>query len=311
MSVNDSDILIIHAPTWRHARVLSADITVEAEYGNDVAKGTVYTAAHHQPSGPFAGRHIVAGGRPSPCNDPRIPVLDEGGTILVSHMDLDTIGGVLRAVPETADLFRETTFWDVAEYADTQGAHLLHRGNLREQDVTRFWSFIGWSRTQPRLPLDVPSFANTTVHAAHTALEGILADDPTMLAMGETIQQHDAKMAAATFVHATDGVMLRHLDDPSGFVNHLYVGPNGAEHAAIVTWNRTTGAITVSVAEPDKHPHANCRDIVQLLWGPAAGGHPGCAGSPRGERLGFGEADRAVRMVQEKLVRKQYRVRQG
>lgn len=311
MSVNDSDIIVIHAPTWRHARVFSADITVEAEYGDDVAKGRLYTAAHHQPSGPFAGRHIVAGGRPSPCNDENIPVLEEGGTILVSHMDLDTIGGVLRAVPETADLFRETTFWDAAEYADTKGGHLLHRGNLREQDVTRYWSFIGWSRTQPRLAHDVPSFGNTAIHDAHIVLEGILAGDPKMLAMGETIKQYDAEMAAVTFVHATDGVMLRHLDDPSGFVNHLYVGPNGDEHAAIVTWNRTTGAITVSVAEPDKHPHANCRDIVQLLWGPAAGGHPGCAGSPRGERLGFGEADRAVRMVQEKLARKPFRVRQG
>jgi hypothetical protein len=78
---------------------------VEAEYGSVVIEGTVYTAAHHQPSGPYVGDHVVPGGRPAPCNDTAIPPVAwdvEGGPVaLVSHLDLDTVGGLLRAVADT------------------------------------------------------------------------------------------------------------------------------------------------------------------------------------------------------------------
>lgn len=296
-----SNLIVLHAPTWDIARVLRPDLTVEAEYGDHVATGRLYTAAHHQPHGPYAGRHIVEGGRPSPCNDTDIPVLEEGGMVLLSHLDLDSVGGTLRAVPGTSDLFSEATFWQLAEYADTHGAHLLHRRPFRDEDVTRYLAYIGWSRTLTRLPHDVASLAHTQVGEARKVLNGILAGDPALLALGETLKAHDMEMTVSSFVHASEGVILRHYDNPSDFVNHLYLDPRGNEHAAIVAWNRATGAITVSLSEPSKHPGLNCRDIAQSLWGPAAGGHPGCAGGPRGERLGFGEADRAVRRMQELL----------
>lgn len=296
-----SNLIVLHAPTWEIARVLRPDITVEAEYGDHVATGRLYTAAHHQPRGPFAGRHIVEGGRPSPCNDTDIPVLEDGGMILLSHLDLDSVGGTLRAVPGTADLFSESTFWQLAEYADTHAPHLFHRCSFRDEDVTRFWAYHEWLRHHPRLPMDVASLVHVEVSASRKVLEGILSGDPALLEMGEKLKAHDAEMTVSSFVFASDGVILRHYDNPSDFVNHLYLDPRGNEHAAIVAWNRTTGSVTVSLSEPSKHPGVNCRDIVQSLWGPAAGGHPGCAGGPRGVRLGFGEADRAVRTMQELL----------
>jgi hypothetical protein len=93
--------LVLLAPTYTHASVLDAAVTVEAEYGDLVWEGQLYTAAHHQAAGPYAGRHRVVGGRPSPCNDDQIPFVTHG-VIGVSHVDLDTFGGVLRTDPRAS-----------------------------------------------------------------------------------------------------------------------------------------------------------------------------------------------------------------
>jgi hypothetical protein len=49
---------------------------------------------------------------------------------------------------------------------------------------------------------------------------------------------------------------------------------------AIVAWNPEAGTVTVSLESSVSG--VSCRDIVQALWGPLAGGHAGIAGSPRG-----------------------------
>ena len=117
-------------PTAEVARHTSADVTVEAEYGSHVMEGTRYTAAHHQASGPYAGRHLpglAQVGRPSPCNDTQIPLLPADGVVALSHIDLDAIGGALRTDPDAAGLFSDETarFWALAEQVDVRGPHRL------------------------------------------------------------------------------------------------------------------------------------------------------------------------------------------
>lgn len=56
--------------------------TVEAEYGEKVIKGEQITLAHHTKE---------YENNPAPCNTPDVPVLDDDSTIIVSHLDLDTI----------------------------------------------------------------------------------------------------------------------------------------------------------------------------------------------------------------------------
>ena len=56
--------------------------TVEAEYGEKVIKGKQVTLAHHTKE----YEH-----NPAPCNTPDVPVLADDSTIVVSHLDLDTI----------------------------------------------------------------------------------------------------------------------------------------------------------------------------------------------------------------------------
>ena len=92
---------VLHAPTADLARsIVLPVLTVEAEYGSYVCEGRFYTAAHHQGEGPYAGRHLPGHegtGRPAPCNDDGITMIGEEDVVVVSHIDLDTLGGCLRA----------------------------------------------------------------------------------------------------------------------------------------------------------------------------------------------------------------------
>jgi len=62
-------ITVFHSTSPDLLRTAAPHLTVEAEYGATVVEGTLYTAAHHQPAGsPFAGDHVVAGGRQAAGN---------------------------------------------------------------------------------------------------------------------------------------------------------------------------------------------------------------------------------------------------
>lgn len=82
------NVRVLLSPTYLTDDELSkrgivADATVEAEYGERVIKGKQVTLAHHTQE---------YKNKPSPCNTPNVPILNNNSTILVSHLDLDTLG---------------------------------------------------------------------------------------------------------------------------------------------------------------------------------------------------------------------------
>ena len=289
--------IVLLAPDVDRARQLPALLTVEGEYGDYVWTGRAYTAAHHQRTGPYVGRHLHDGGRPAPCNDPNIPLLPFG-VIGVSHLDLDTYGGLFRADP----VRREThfcpdldAFWALAERVDVIGPHRLETlspdAGLRRQ-IRAFWA---WNQTQLRLAPDRVVDVTEKVNMAGVVLLSIFTEDPLLMAAADDLWEGEQNLNRASFVHAELGVALRHSDGP--FVNALYTTPGGDLLDGVVAWNRGTGEVTVSVADPG----VDCRALVRTLWGPNAGGHLQIAGSPRGLRLGFHEADRAVAALRREL----------
>lgn len=286
---------ILLAPTANLARELLATryvaLTVEAEYGAYVAEGLVYTAAHHQATGDYAGRHIVAGGRAAPCNDEDIPQISVASDlVLVSHIDLDTIGGCLRALPEFQGLFppwltaRNGDFWSLAEFVDVHGAHKLGGSGADFRAVRQLHAFWAWLKGCPRAPRDVVTDITAIVQEAGTVLQRIFADDAELLARGDALRAAEADLNTRSFVRQDDDVIVRIVDTSREFCNHLYATPEGAVGRAIASYCRETGMVTISLADPV--PGVSCRAIVQDLWGSEAGGHDGIAGSPRGQDMG-------------------------
>ena len=310
---------ILLAPSADLARgVLAAtpvSLTVEAEYGSYVAEGARYTAAHHQPAGSrFAGNHVVKGGRRSPCCDENIPSLEEGEVVLVSHIDLDTFGGCLRAMPEFADLFPTSTpptssssvaeipawgdlgaFWSLAEFIDVRGQHKLGEAEMPPRTLRQIYAYWAWSKSPaggPRLPRDQVTDVTDLVRSAGEVLRRIFADDEALLAAGDAYKAEGDALNARTFSRRAGNVIARVATRSREFCNHLYVDPDGVPARAVACLNAETGSVTISLADPV--PGVSCRSIVQRLWGSEAGGHDGIAGSPRERRMTDEEFQEAV-----------------
>jgi len=283
---------VIHAPTFALSENVRAAVTVEAEYGSLVAEGTEYTAAHHQKEGPYAGRHVVGPtGRPAPCNDPNIPVIGEDAQILISHVDLDTIGGVLRAGGDHQHLFAPEFqgFWDTAEWIDLNGVHGFDTEHAEAPRMFAVWAWIGEHREHwPKDQLaDVTDFMNHAADAIHTILTGKTSRHTQQELMDAGKAHLDARdaLALASWAETRQtpsgtAIIIRKSET---FVNHLYQDPNGVSAVSIIAFNTAENALTVSLFEDIEG--VSCRDMVQDLWGPLAGGHQNIAGSPRGQPM--------------------------
>lgn len=287
---------VILAPSVDIAASISASITVEAEYGATVIKGSRYTAAHHQPVGsPFAGRHVVEGGRPSPCNDTNIPQANEEDTLLASHLDLDSLGGLLRAIKgQNHPLFSEVSFWNLAEFVDVTGPHKLHRSNANDVDIRRLYAWWVWAKTGlPRITPGQATDVTDIVENACVVLTAIFEGDPLFLLLGDTFRSALDDLNARTFVRLEGDVIVRKAVAAGDFCNHLYHTPTGESARAVASLNTATGSVTISLQDSDSET-VSCRDLLQTLWGMDAGGHKGIGGSPRGEVYGTAHLEQAV-----------------
>jgi hypothetical protein len=298
---------VLHTSDAALAANLSPLLSVEAEYGSVVVEGSEYTAAHHQPSGPYAGDHIVAGGRPAPCNDTDIPWLSaREGVVLVSHLDLDTVGGVLRAYGHTAFVFNPEWakgFWQLAAFVDTNGPHKRHLAGASEEDLARLDAWWAWMGANvPRLPREgVTDVTDLVAEACYEALCNILTGAAHVMDAGQQFREAGDALNAQSFVeHRPSGVLVRRSPTQRDFVNHLYTSPEGVVARAVVALNPEGGSVTVSLESPIAG--VSCRAIVQGLWGPLAGGHDGIAGSPRGQVMTEADVAAVVTALEEALL---------
>ena len=278
-------VSFILAPSAALANEVNANVTIEAEYGSVVAEGTVYTAAHHQ-----AGMEHL----PAPCNDQNIPVLDDG-TVLVSHLDLDTFGGCLRTLASSNDLFNGNyqSFWNLAHFVDINGAHKLGQSGANDLDLLRLHAFWAWKRANvPYFSRDEVTDVSTFVSTAGDILRKIFAGDDALMDAGRKLIEDTKILNKNTFKDINGNVVVRVTDEEKGFCNHLYNTIEGQTFMAVAAYNKTYGTITVSLADPVEG--VSCREVMQNLFGPEAGGHDGIAGSPREKQMTMEEFEQTA-----------------
>lgn len=303
MTSTVSVILAPNAALARAALERGVALTVEAEYGAFVAEGATYTAAHHQAAGRFQGRH-TGGEAPAPCNDRDIPVLSPGETILLSHLDLDSVGGALRGLG-VEGLFGSDTqgFWDAAEFVDTNGAHRLAKDHQERPKLGAWWAWLTENRPKPdhKNVTDVTDFVVLCGEVLRTLLrsgadlENLLKKGKEFLDNEETLNR-ESLIGTITITTKSGTVIALRASDK--FVNHLYALDGGVADA-VLALNTTNGSITLSFEDGGKR--FNAREIVQTIWTERdaegnflAGGHLGIAGSPRGLVLTHADLGRAL-----------------
>ena len=281
-----SSVKILLAPTWDLAKDVDADVTVEAEYGSNVKKGKKDTLAHHSQE---------YKGNPPPCTVKPRPL--GSGTVLVSHLDLDTIVACLDLMglgKEVSDKFRS-----VAGYVDVNGVHKLDdMDNISDEDKDQIHAWWAFSKTLGReTPKEVKDVTGE-VKRAGDYISKIMSGDNEAMEGGKKFKKDSEKLESDSFVKAVGEVIIRKSPE---FVSHLY-RHGGKFYKGVVSLNTKTGAITVALES--KIPGTSCKDIVQQLWGPEAGGHDGIAGSPRGKEMSEKELDRAAEALQEAITGK-------
>ena len=266
-------------------------LTVEAEYGAFVLEGGKYTAAHHQPIGsPYVGRHITPYGRPAPCNDQDIPKLEENEVALISHIDMDTLGGLMRAT----DKFEENpVFWFYAEHIDTNGRHKAKKDH---PCWILYNGILAWiEENKPEIDHNRNNDVTEFCYKAFDFIKDTLNDGHLATRMGHAYLYLQDKLDESTFVEMRPcGLVIRRTQGKK--VNHLY-----RDGIAVITYDEKYKTIRISTS--DQIPNLSCRRLVQEWWGDRAGGHNQIAGSARGQFMSEDQFKESTERFIRELIR--------
>ena len=278
------DYKIMLAPTLEAAQTVKAEATVEAEYGAHVVNGSLVTLAHHGPRS----------GNPAPCNT-EVDILPKGSTILLSHVDLDALGGVMALTGVKPE---DPGFWKAAEYIDVNGPHHLHELGGKEQDqLNAIWA---WNAQQPRAPFsrDLREVGDSLIPYAKAV--AVVADPnhpehDKMIENGKRWEKETSERVNACLVKENDKVRLFHTDGTVFCSASYYSQGRGEIIPATVQYNEKFKAVTLAFAE--NMPGVSAEKIMQEIFGPEAGGRAGIAGTPRGHEYTIDDAKKVYHHV--------------
>ncbi|MGE9293457.1 MAG: hypothetical protein ACQKBW_07585, partial [Puniceicoccales bacterium] len=251
--------------------------TVEAEYGETLVKGTDMTLAHHGPR----QHHICPCMVENRSND-AAPVEAIG----VSHMDLDTVGGIMACLGIKPSGYG--VFWGIAAQVDVKGPHKLGEitapgmkcGDSRTteaiQALNAYWAFSEGHRVFAPRGGSTKDVTSEVWEHIEALLKILILADKDLLQVGRDWADAKEELNKSSFISYENGVVVR---EASCFTNHLYNTPSGDVAKAVVSLRLDTKAVTLSLESPING--VDCSVIAQSLWGSEAGGHASIAGSPR------------------------------
>lgn len=269
-------------------------LTIEAEYGAFVCEGSRYTSAHHQAVGsPYMSRTLDhAFGKPAPCNDLNIPVLDENDVVLISHIDLDTIGGLMRATGKYSKCFADkyTEFWGLVEKLDVVPDSRSLVGNKTLELIENLEAFISKTLEEMPFPLDKNSDVTYLCQLVSEQVKEVLLQG--------------ADRNERTFVTLTPfSLILRKTDGEP--CNDLFTDLEGVPALAVISYDTSKKKVylslnDISTSEIDKG--LSCIKVSQELWGELAQGSDIYACSPPNKEMSEKDFKSAAHHFSKRIV---------
>lgn len=291
MSLENFNVIL--CPTYEIAASQpQPDYSVEAEYGALHIEGRLETLAHHD----------IRSDNPAPCVTDVKSYEDVGGTIMISHIDTDTLGGIMAI---TGDKPNDPEFWEGAGHIDVAGPHHIHELSQDVQDKLNAVYAYGYERNEGRPSERVAEAKDVTdiVKEYYDVFNKIL--DREHPEHDELIEK--GREYAKGMQHEIESRCVFENDFIRAFVTDGYFCAAGyySEQQdkvipATVTFNERLNSITVAFA--DGGQALSAKDIVQELWGPEAGGHTGIAGSPRGAEMTKDDFEQVQNVVMDRLI---------
>lgn len=258
--------------------------TVETEYGEKVIKGEQVTLAHHTKE----YEH-----NPAPCNTPDVPVLADDSTIVISHLDLDTLGGIAALIGRKKE---DHEFWRAAEFIDLNGPHNLFQ--VGEETRKKYIAYKAYQANH-RNPRFTEITDVTDIVLEHLEIiDRVIDGDKTLIQEGIKWDEETKKKIEECLVFENDNVRV--FNSPDGvFCSASYYSEKQRKVIpSTVTRNGKFKSVTVAMADGGKKVSA--KELVQELWGNEAGGHPGIAGSPRGQEMTEKDMQQLANIVNER-----------
>lgn len=283
------DQRVILAPSYDIAKNIKAEATVEAEYGDACLEGTMVTLAHHGPRS----------NNPAPCNTLDVPELPPFATVVVSHIDLDTLGGIYALQGRKPEDYR---FWEAAEMIDVKGAHHIHELDKDIQDKLN--AYYAYNDGQPRQryteAIDVTKQIDDTYNVVNAIVDINDPEHDKLITAGKEWAQTREKEVEDQLVYENKDVRV--FDTNGIFCAASYFSPNqNTICPATVTYNEKFKSITLAFEDGGKQ--LNAKEIVQELWGPEAGGREGIAGSPRNVEMTKNDLAKLVNELTERQLK--------
>ena len=246
--------------------------TVEAEYGDICIEGNWETLAHHTSE---------YKNYPAPCIRKDVRPLEDG-VILISHLDLDTIGGIMLLEDENTTT---DTFWESEALIDTQG--VLAEKFLSERDQFLMRTYWAWETNlfdqqfliNPDYPvLDVTDSVELRVSFIKMMLKEFHSEEEKELLQSYHERfQKDLNTFLSTCIYEDTHLRIFVSQTNQHYLSHLREDQTLVE--TCVTLNQHKGTLTIS----DISETFDCKSFMQEVFGENAGGQFRVAGSPRDE----------------------------
>lgn len=261
--------------------------TVEAEYGEDCAEGSYATLAHH------TTEHKM---NPAPCVRDEIKPF-KGGVIIVSHIDLDTLGGI--SILEGMKL-EHPSFWRSESIIDTKG--YIGVKEIPEDDELLMKAFLGIEKTKVLSPrqetlgieneriLDVTDQVYELLESLHYLLS--LDKDSNYRKYGLMKFNGYLKNLTIKSLYQDENVRIFKTKQPQHYLIHK---EGNIEYRTCITLNERTGAIILS----DISESLDCKVVMQEVFGEKAGGQFRVAGTPRHQRYTLRDVKKLCRHLNE------------
>ena len=268
------NVKVLLVPKYMNEKeLLEANIepsaTVEAEYGEKIIKGKKITLAHHIKE---------YQDNSAPCNTPNVPILSNNSTIVVSHLDLDTIGGIAALMGRKKE---DVKFWKAAEFIDLNGPHNLYK--VEEETRKKYIAYEAYqaNHRNPRFT-EITDVTNIVLEHLDV-IDKVIDGDKKIIQEGIKWNEETKRKIEECLVFENNNVRI--FNSPNGiFCSAAYYSEKqGRVIPSTVTRNGKLKTITIAMADGGKKISA--KELVQELWGNEAGGHIGIAGSPRGKEM--------------------------
>ena len=283
-------ILLVSDPIILNGLVPEA--TVEAEYGDECIEGSICTLAHH-------GSRSA---NPAPCNTSNVPILPDGSNIVVSHLDLDAIGGVLALLGKKPI---DDEFWKGAEYVDVKGPqHILDLSEEVQNQLNAFYAYqdsIEHSDSKSKEPYikDVTEYISNYIDIINAICDRTNKNHDNLIEQGYKYKESISIRVENCLI--AEDEYVRVFKTAKEFCSGAYWSKRYNKICpATVVYNTECKTVTIAFYDAEKS-NVVAYKILQSLWGPKAGGHAGIAGSPRNKEMTWQDAMDAIYAVEEAL----------